>query len=52
MNPTLDTLLVALAILGALGYLARGFFGKKKGCSSGCGCDVGKKTAVVEKRRG
>lgn len=46
MNLTLDNALVALAILGALAFLARGFFGKKKGCSSGCGCDAAKKSAL------
>ena len=44
MNLTLDNLLVGLAILAALAFLARGFFGgKKKGCSTGCGCDAAKK---------
>jgi FeoB-associated Cys-rich membrane protein len=43
MNATLDTILVALAILAALAFLARGFFRrKKKGCSTGCGCDAAK----------
>ena len=42
MNLTLDHALVALAILGALAFLARRFFGKKKGCSSGCGCEAAK----------
>ena len=36
MNITLDNVLVALAVLGAFAFLARGFFGKKKGCSSDC----------------
>ena len=46
MNATLDNILVALAILGALAFLARGFFrGKKKGCPTGCGCDAAKKVA-------
>ena len=45
MNLTLDNALVALAIVGALAFLARGFFrGKKKGCATGCGCDAAKKT--------
>ena len=45
MNATLDNLLVVLAILGALAFVARGFFrGKKKGCGTGCGCDAAKKT--------
>ena len=49
MNPSLDTILVAVAILGALAFLARGFFGgKKKGCSTGCGCDAAKKLAVPD----
>ena len=44
MNITVDNALVALAVLGALAFLARGFFGgKKKGCSTGCGCDAAKK---------
>ena len=44
MNLTLDNILVALAIVGALAFLARGFFrAKKKGCSTGCGCDAAKK---------
>ena len=50
MNPTLDTLLVAAAILAALTYFARGLFGKKKGCSSGCGCDAAKKPTLPAKR--
>ncbi len=45
MSLTLDTALVALAILGAIAFLARGFLGKKRGCSSGCGCDVAKKSS-------
>lgn len=43
MSLTIDNALVALAVLGALAFLARGFFGKKKGCSSGCGCVAAKK---------
>ena len=50
MNPTLDTILVALAILAALAYFVRGFVGKKKGCSSGCGCETAKKPALTPKR--
>ena len=50
MNATLDNILVALAILAALAFLARGFFGKKKSCSSGCGCDAAKKLAVPGRR--
>ncbi len=50
MNPTLDNLLVGLAILAALVFLARGFFGKRKGCSTGCGCDAAKKPALPPKR--
>ena len=47
MNLTLDHALVALAILGALAFLARGFLrGKIKGCGSGCGCDAAKKTVL------
>ena len=47
MNLTLDHALVALAILGALAFLACGFVrGKKKGCGSGCGCDAAKKTVL------
>lgn len=42
MNPTLDILLVVLVILAALAYLARRFFGKKKGCSNTCACDAAK----------
>ena len=50
MNTTLDTILVIAAILGALGFLARGFFRKgKKDCGSGC-CNVAKKPAVPLKR--
>ena len=50
MNATLDTILVALAILGALGFLGRGFFRKgKKDCDSGC-CTVSKKQALPSKR--
>lgn len=50
MNLTLDNALVAAAILGALAFLGRGFFGrKKKGCSNGCGCDVAKKPALRKK---
>ena len=37
MNPTLQQILVAAAVIGALLYLVlRGR--KKKGCDSGCGC--------------
>lgn len=51
MNLTLDNILVAVAILAALAFLARGFFGrKKKGCASGCGCDVAKKPTLGAKR--
>ena len=51
MNLTLDNVLVALAILGALAFLARGFFRReKKGCASGCGCDAAKKPLRAEKR--
>ena len=50
MNATLDTILVIAAILGAVGFLARGFFRKgKKDCGSGC-CTVSKKPAVISKR--
>ena len=50
MNATLDTILVIVAILGALGFLARGFFRKgKKDCSSGC-CTVSKKPVLPSKR--
>ena len=49
MNLTIDHALVALAILGALAFLARGFFGKKKSCSSGCGCDAAKKPTLPKK---
>jgi hypothetical protein len=50
MNATLDTILVIAAILGALGFFARGFFRKgKKDCSSGC-CTVTKKPAFPGKR--
>jgi hypothetical protein len=40
MNPALDLTLVVLAVLGALGFLFRGTFRKKKktGCATGCGC--------------
>ena len=39
MNASLDNILVAVAVIAALAFLARGFFrGKKKGCDSGCGC--------------
>ena len=49
MNATLDTILVALAILGALGFLARGFVRKeKKDCGSGC-CTVVKKPVFPRK---
>jgi hypothetical protein len=52
MNLTLDHALVALAVLGALAFLARGYFGgKKKGCSTGCGCDAAKKPALTPKGR-
>jgi hypothetical protein len=50
MNATVDTILVIAAIVGALGFLARGFFRKgKKDCGSGC-CTVAKKPAVSSKR--
>ena len=50
MNPSLDIALVSLAVLAALAFLARGFFGgKKKGCSTGCGCDAAKKSPLNRK---
>jgi hypothetical protein len=50
MNTSLDTVLVIAAILGALGFLARGFFRKgKKDCGSGC-CTVSKKPVLPSKR--
>ena len=50
MNLTLDHILVVLAVAAALGYLARVYFGKKKGCSTGCGCEAAKKPALPPKR--
>ena len=51
MNPSLDNILVAVAIAGAFAFLARGFFGgKKKGCSTGCGCDAAKKPKLPSSR--
>jgi hypothetical protein len=50
MNATLDTILVIAAIVGALGFLARGIFRKgKKDCGSGC-CTVTKKPVFPAKR--
>lgn len=43
MNPSLDTILVAVAVLGALAYFAACLLRKKKSCGSGCGCDAAKK---------
>jgi hypothetical protein len=44
MNPLLDQIAVAAIIVGALAYFAARFFRRgKKGCDSGCGCDVAKK---------
>jgi hypothetical protein len=45
MSPALDSILVAAAILGALGYfIARSFFSRKKGgCATGCGCATPKR---------
>ena len=41
MNPVLQQILVAAAVIGALLYLVlRGR--KKKGCDSGCGCGTKK----------
>jgi len=48
MNPIVDQFLVALLILSALGFLARGVFTRKsKSCASGCGCQVSKKPALL-----
>ena len=50
MNATLDTILIVAAILGALGFLAKGFFRKgKKDCGSGC-CTGSKKAVSPAKR--
>ena len=50
MNSTLDNVLVGLAIMAALAFLARRYFGKKKGCSTGCACDAAKKPPLTPKR--
>ncbi len=48
MNPIVDQLLVALLILGALGFFARGVFTRKsKRCASGCGCQASGKPALL-----
>ena len=50
MNPVLDQLLVGALILGALSFFAARFFRReKKGCDSGCGCDVAKKPLIPKK---
>ncbi len=43
MSTSLDTILVAGAILGALAFFAARVLRKKAGCDSDCGCDVAKK---------
>lgn len=43
MSPTLDTILVAALVLGALAFFALRFLRKKKSCASGCGCATAKK---------
>ena len=51
MNASLDHILVVVAVAGALAFVARGFFGKKKkGCSTGCGCDAAKKPKLPTSR--
>ena len=50
MNAPLDTILVVATILGALSFFAARFFRRgKKGCDSGCGCDVAKKPLIPKK---
>jgi hypothetical protein len=50
MNPLVDHIAVATAIVGALGYLALRFFGKRraKNCGGGCGCGAGEKKRPEE----
>ena len=44
MNASLDTLLWAGAILGAIAFFSARILRRgKKSCDSGCGCDVAKK---------
>lgn len=43
MNPSLDTILVAAAVLGALAYFSTRLIRKKKSCGTGCGCDAARK---------
>ncbi|MEQ1860188.1 MAG: hypothetical protein ABMA13_09645 [Chthoniobacteraceae bacterium] len=50
MSANLDTILVAAAILGALGYFAARYFRGKKSCNSGCGCDVAKRPPTQKPR--
>jgi hypothetical protein len=47
MSVTLDQLMVAATVLAALAYFVRKFARNgKKGCDSGCGCDVAKRGIV------
>jgi hypothetical protein len=44
MSPTLDNLLVAATLVGAVAFfILRVVRSRKKGCDSGCGCGVAKK---------
>jgi hypothetical protein len=44
MNPVIEQLIVAAAVLGALAYFVVPLFkrNKKAGCVGGCGCSVAK----------
>jgi hypothetical protein len=47
MSATLDQVLVFATIGGAAAFFAARFLrGRKKGCDSGCGCDVARKTVI------
>lgn len=46
MNATLDQILVASALLGALAFFAARLLRGKKSCNAGCGCEVAKKPLV------
>ena len=50
MNPSLDTILVFAAVLGAVAFFAVRVLRKKKSCASGCGCGVAKKPLHPEGR--
>lgn len=50
MSPFFDQALVALLVMGALGYLARAIYKRRKGCVGGCCCPVPKRVSRNEER--